>query len=190
MKVEGTNNDPSPPANVLTDAATAASGQGLYDSAVETAQPARLPDLTPVQPVTASQLLAAMQAIEPAAGPAGGGSSESEKAAQEELAQLQKELGRTFEPWEACPDVTDISLSWQNVASDAAFHREPALLPYTVDVFCGGYQFTGAARGAQGDYGGLSYVLRDFWTDLRQSESTQADRRAAQPLRAAAAVMG
>ena len=73
--------------------------------------------------------------------------------------------------WEACPDVVEASVSWQNTAPDAAFNVDPNLIPYSVDVYCGGYQLTAAGRGSAQDYQGLSFVTRDFWTDLKQEKT-------------------
>ncbi len=73
--------------------------------------------------------------------------------------------------WEACPDVADTSVSWQNTAPDAAFNVDPDLIPYSVDVYCGGYQLTAAGRGSARDYQGLSFVTTDFWTDHKQEKT-------------------
>jgi filamentous hemagglutinin family protein len=149
------------PPNIAADAATRPEQQGLID-AIRNAEPARLPDLTPIVPRPAAAILAAAPT---AAGP------EAEAESPEAAAERERELARTFEPWEACPEVGAVSLAWQNTPADAAFNHDPTMLPYTVDVYCGGYQFAGPDRGAADAYQGLTFVTRDYWTDLRQERT-------------------
>ncbi len=65
------------------------------------------------------------------------------------------------------------SLSWQNTPADAAFNRNPMLLPYSVDEYCAGYTLTIAGRGSAEAYQGLTFVRSDFWTDLKQSRDAE-----------------
>ena len=146
-------------------------GRGL-EFAIPDVQPARLPDITPVT-ASAAQIQAQIAQLQGQIEPAGPDEGEESKAARAQAADLEQELAATFEPWEACPEVGAVSTAWQNTPADAAFHYDPAMLPYSVDVFCGGYQLTGPARGAVQDYSGLSFVTRDFWTDRRQAVSSE-----------------
>ncbi|MEM7023055.1 MAG: filamentous hemagglutinin N-terminal domain-containing protein, partial [Pseudomonadota bacterium] len=138
--------------------------QGL-DFAIPNGQPARQADYTPVVP-SAPQIVAQILQLDTLIEPAGPTESAESKAAREERAELQEALANTYDPWEACPEVGAVSTAWQNTPSDAAFNQDPTMLPYSVDVFCGGYQFAGPSRGtADRDYGGLTWVNRDLWTD-------------------------
>ncbi len=99
-----------------------------------------------------------------------------EENAEDEFALLSEE-GDAVRPdiWEACPDVVEASVSWQNTAADAAFNIDPDLIPYSVDVYCGGYQVTAPGRGTSEAYQGLSFVTRDFWTDLLEAQAILGD---------------
>ena len=135
------------------------------------AEPARFADITPVTPSPTVGLVDQIASLQLQVEPAGPDESAESKEARAEIERLNQELARSFEPFDACPEVGTATLAWQNTPADAAFHREPALIPYTTDVYCGGYQFAGADRGAEIPYAGLSFVNRDFWTDLRQARS-------------------
>ena len=120
-------------------------------------RPNRFPDASPI--VTASSREDSPQDLEEPVDP-----FSVEPAAGEDDARA--------ESWEACPDIVDASVSWQNTASDAAFNVNPNLVPYSVDVYCGGYHMTAAGRGVSEDYQDLSFVSRDFWTDLKQERTS------------------
>lgn len=154
------------------DSGTRARERGLVD-VVRNAEPARLPDVTPIDPETRATIVAQIAALDPLIEPAGPDESEQSKEAREEREKLEALLEQTFDPWEACPEVATVSTSWQNTPADAAFNRDPYMLPYTVDVFCGGYQLVGPAEEATGAYEGLSHVTRDYWTDERQALSPE-----------------
>jgi filamentous hemagglutinin family protein len=145
--------------------------EGLH-FAIPDGRPARWVDNTPIIP-SAAQIRTQMNQLLGQIEPAGPGESEKSKAAREQVAELEQALAATYDPWEACPEVGAVSTAWQNTPADAAFNYDPAMLPYSVDVYCGGYQLTGPARGAVRDYSGLSFVTRDFWTDRRQATTSE-----------------
>ena len=74
---------------------------------------------------------------------------------------------------ETCPDVVLTSLAWQNTPADAAFSLKPTVVPYSVDEYCAGYLMAYPGRGSRTAYQGLSFVTRDFWTDLEQSRDEE-----------------
>jgi hypothetical protein len=115
---------------------------------------------------TAEGPVAAAPAAEGAGGEEGG---DAQGAGARMIAGQQLAAANRFNPWPACPDIGDISLAFGNTPSDAAFNRAAESKPYTVDVYCSGYQFVGPGGGAGEEYGGLTAVTRDLWTDLRFS---------------------
>ena len=74
---------------------------------------------------------------------------------------------------EACPDVVLQTMAWQNTPADSTFNVNPSRMPFSPDVFCGGYQIAVAARGTVSAYEVFSFVVLDFWTDLTQGEVPQ-----------------
>jgi hypothetical protein len=161
---------PAIPPSIVADQQSMVSRGGI-ETVVRNAEPARFADITPVVPASTAALVDQIAALQTQVEPAGPDESDESKAAREQLDQLNEQLANSFEPFDACPEVGAATLAWQNTPADAAFHREPSLIPYTTDVYCGGYQFAGPDRGAEDPYAGLSFVSRDFWTDLRQARS-------------------
>ena len=141
---------------------------GLGGLSITDGSPARPVDVSPVPNSLLPFLtLATLGEIAPGAGTEGGESViisevDSEMAA-EALALIV----------ESCPDVILTSLAWQNTPADAAFNRNPMLLPYSVDEYCAGYTLTIPGRGSAEAYQGLTFVRRDFWTDLKQSRDDE-----------------
>lgn len=132
--------------------------------------PARTVDASPVaQSETLLLSLQSLSEIAPGAGTetAGEGSVLISETDSEAISEMLEVI------IEACPDVVLTSLSWQNTPADAAFSRDPTISPYSVDEYCGGYLMTYPGRGSAGAYAGLSFVTRDFWTDLDQSRDTE-----------------
>ena len=75
--------------------------------------------------------------------------------------------------WDACPDIVADTTSYHNTAYEAAFRADPRTTPFSIDIFCGGYQLAAPLRGASIDYEGLSFVTRDFWTDYKQATTPE-----------------
>ncbi len=123
--------------------------------------------LVDATPTTNLLTLAGLSEIAPGAGTEGGDSVF--------ISELDSELAADAIAFvvDSCPDVVLTSLSWQNSPADAAFKRNPMLLPYSVDEFCAGYTLTIPGRGSAEAYQGLTFVRRDFWTDLKQSRDEE-----------------
>ena len=130
--------------------------------------PARIVDASPVAvsqtPLVALTNLETLSEIAPGAGPEG--SSETIVITESDAEAIEEALDVIVE---TCPDVVLTSLAWQNTPADAAFSLKPTVVPYSVDEYCAGYLMTYPGRGATEAYQGLSFVTRDFWTDLEQS---------------------
>lgn len=130
-------------------------------------EPARAVDASPVaQAETVLQTLESLSEIAPGAGTETVGEGSSVLISEADSEAISEMLEVIIE---ACPDVVLTSLSWQNTPADAAFSRDPTVSPYSVDEYCGGYLMTYPGRGSGQAYAGLSFVTRDFWTDLDQS---------------------
>ncbi len=151
----------SPPTNVV-----------LPPSIVERRdEPARQADASPVaQAETLLQTLESLSEIAPGAGTETVGEGSSVLISEADSEAISEMLEVIVE---ACPDVVLTSLSWQNTPADAAFSRDPTVSPYSVDEYCGGYLMTYPGRGSGQAYAGLSFVTRDFWTDLEQSRDDE-----------------
>lgn len=151
----------SPPTNVV-----------LPPSIVERRdQPARQADASPVaQAETLLQTLQSLSEIAPGAGTETVGEGSSVLITEADSEAISEMLEVIVE---ACPDVVLTSLSWQNTPAEAAFSRDPTVSPYSVDEYCGGYLMTYPGRGSGEAYAGLSFVTRDFWTDLEQSRDAE-----------------
>ncbi len=147
----------SPPTNVV-----------LPPSIVERRDaPARQSDASPVaQAETLLQTLQSLSEIAPGAGTETVGEGSSVLISEADSEAISEMLEVIIE---ACPDVVLTSLSWQNTPADAAFSLDPTVSPYSVDAYCGGYLIAYPGRGSGQAYAGLSFVTRDFWTDLDQS---------------------
>ncbi|WP_282607852.1 filamentous hemagglutinin N-terminal domain-containing protein [Pelagibius sp. Alg239-R121] len=133
-------------------------------------EPARVADASPVANATNPLLtLQDLSDIAPGAG--------AETVGQESILISETDSEAISEILdvivESCPDVILTSLSWQNTPADAAFNRDPTVSPYSVDEYCGGYVMTYPGRGSGAAYQGLSFVTRDFWTDLDQSREPE-----------------
>ena len=135
-------------------------------TSIDDGRPARLVDASPIPRATLPLLtLASLSGIAPGAGTDTTG-EESFVISEEDAEAIAQALEIFVE---SCPDVVLASLSWQNTPADAAFNRNPLLLPYSVDEYCAGYTVTMPGRGSAIAYHGLTFVGRDFWTDLKQS---------------------
>ena len=140
----------------------------LGGPSISLGNPARPVDISPVPTSLRSFLtLAALGEIAPGAGTEGGESVVISEVDAEIAAEALELI------LETCPDVILTSLAWQNTPADAAFNRNPMLLPYSVDEYCAGYTLTIPGRGSAEAYQGLTFVRRDFWTDLKQSRNEQ-----------------
>ena len=120
----------------------------------------RRPDAQPLEEFELAQGLALAEV---------GSGQESEDAPLDEEEAILLEL----EQIEACPEVTLPTVAWQNTATESAFNVDPQLVPYSVDVFCAGYKLARPGRGTLADYQGMTFVLKDFWTDLDQARTPE-----------------
>lgn len=145
-----------------------------YPTFVRNAEPGRFPDLSPVveEEETTKELEARLDMINARIaamlGPTGEGVVDPELLAEQTA--VERELAQRYEEFEACPTKIRVSLAWQNTAADSAFKIDPANIPYSVDVFCSGYQVAGPARGGRVEsYRGLTFFTLDYWRDQRQA---------------------
>ena len=133
--------------------------------------PLQLIDVTPSPSSLQSLLsLAALAEIAPGAGTEGDSEAEGIVISEADAEAIAEALEFVVE---SCPDVILTSLSWQNTPADAAFNMNPMLVPYSVDEFCAGHTLTVPGRGSAEAYQGLTFVRRDFWTDLKQSRDEE-----------------
>ena len=109
-------------------------------------------------------------------GPGGGGGNGGGGDGGDDLSIIEPGAGTAEavpEFFDACPDIVNDTVSYHTTAYEAAFRSDPRTTPYSVNIFCGGYQIAAPLRGASIDYTGLTFVTRDFWTDLKQASTPE-----------------
>lgn len=141
-----------------------------FDDAASEADPDRTIETEdgPTEVLAREEGVPEEEALVLVAAPTGSSGGPEVTVDEEEAAMIE------LEQIEACPDVALPTVAWQNTATESAFNIDPQLVPYSVDVFCAGYKLARPGRGTLENYRGMTFVLKDFWTDLDQARMAVA----------------